>query len=81
MLVDIVKILVTNSAIGDKNFNYEQVIPSTQWSIVHNLYKKPSVTIVDTAGTTIEGEVSYGGSLTTIIVRFAYPVSGTAFLN
>lgn len=42
---------------SDKNFVHEQTSPSSIWEFRHNLNKKPSVTITDSAGTVIEGSV------------------------
>jgi len=46
-------------AAQDSNFVFDQAIASNTWVITHNLSKYPSVTIVDSAGDEIEGDISY----------------------
>lgn len=50
------------------------------WFIEHKLKKYPSVTIVDTAGTVVVGDVLYVDN-NNIICTFTHPFSGTAYLN
>lgn len=64
----------------DKFFMYEQRVASNVWVIEHNLNKYPSVTIVDSAGTVIIGQVIYVDS-DTIVVTFNIKLTGTVFLN
>lgn len=69
-----------------KNFIYEQATPSDTWTIIHNLGRYPSVTIVDSAGTQGEGDVDYhtddpARSGNTVTVSFSSAFSGRAFLN
>lgn len=59
---------------------HDQSIPSDTWLVNHNLGKFPSVTITDTAGTEIIGEVEYVNS-NSLILRFSAAFSGKAFLN
>ncbi len=65
---------------ADKNFRYTQNVPSKIWSITHMLGKRPSVTITDSAGTTIEGMISYV-DLNNLTVEFSVAFSGYAELN
>lgn len=53
---------------------------SDTWNITHALGGKPSVTIVDSAGTVVVGEVVYNSD-TSITVNFTSPFSGSAFLT
>lgn len=64
----------------DKNYYHDQAIPSDTWAIVHNLGKKPSVTVIDTAGTEVEGEVKHI-SLNEVKIMFSAAFSGNATLN
>lgn len=66
---------------GDKTWIHDQFIPATVWTIVHNLGKKPTVTVVDTANTVVEGVIDYGNSLNQLTITFNYPFSGYATLN
>lgn len=65
---------------GDLNFIYAQAIPSATWVIVHNLGKHPSVTVVDSAGTWVIGDVHYD-SINQCTLTFVGGFSGFAYLN
>ena len=43
----------------DSNFIFNQIVPSSLWSITHNLNKFPSVAIVDTGNNVVIGEIHY----------------------
>lgn len=57
-----------------------QSSPAAQWPITHNLGGRPSVTVVDSAGTMVIGEVSYLSN-SEVIVSFTHPFSGSAYLT
>jgi hypothetical protein len=65
---------------GDINFVYSQNTPQSQWVIVHNLGKFPSVSVVDSAQTHVEGDVQYD-SVNQLTLSFASGFSGKAILN
>jgi hypothetical protein len=65
---------------GDKNYIYSQLSPASVWTIVHNLGKHPSVTVVDSGGSWVVGDVSYP-ALEMVVISFGYVFSGTAYLN
>lgn len=65
---------------ADSNYIHNQSQSSEVWTINHNLNKYPSVTVVDTAGSVVEGEVTFI-SLNEIRVAFSSPFSGKAILN
>lgn len=65
---------------GDKTYIYNMPTPSSVWTITHNLDKYPSVTIVDSAGSVVMGDITYT-SKSTIKVTFSAAFSGTAYLN
>jgi hypothetical protein len=65
---------------GDLNFVYTQTVASASWNIVHNLGKYPSVSIVDSSGNLVVGDVNYI-SLNELIVTFSAAFSGQAYLN
>lgn len=62
------------------SYEHDQVGSSDSWSITHNLGKKPSVTVVDTADTVIFAEVSYTDD-NSLVVTLSAPTSGKAYLN
>lgn len=64
----------------DKNYYHDQAIPSDVWNIIHNLGKKPSVSVLDTAGTEVEGEVRHI-SINEVKIMFSAAFSGNATLN
>lgn len=65
---------------SDKNYVYKQNIPSSVWTIIHNLDKYPSVTIVDSAGSVVMGDIEYV-STSTLRVTFSSEFAGAAYLN
>jgi hypothetical protein len=71
------------SAIGitsDKNFVFNQSVPSTVWSITHNLNKFPSVSVVDTANTQVFTIADYIDK-NTLTLTFSAAFAGKAYLN
>lgn len=69
-----------SNAGGDKNYIFDQGIPSDVWIIPHYLGKKPSVTVIDTAGTECTGEVQHIDN-NKLIIKFNNSFSGIATLN
>ena len=65
---------------GTATYEHDQGLPSAIWTITHNLEKFPSVSVVDTAGTHIMGEVTYI-SFNQLTINFTSAVSGKAYLN
>ncbi len=61
-------------------FTWPQTTPLAIWTISHPLNKYPSVSIVDSAGTLVEGNVEYP-SISQVIIMFSSAFSGTAILN
>ena len=53
---------------------------SDLWTITHNLGIYPQVTIVDSAGTNVEGAVGYINN-NELTVSFGYGFTGTAYLS
>ncbi len=66
--------------IYDKTFVYNQVISSDVWEITHNLNKYPAVTVVDSGGTVVIGEIVYIDK-NNIRITFTSAFSGKAYLN
>lgn len=63
-----------------KTYVYSQMSASKEWNINHNLDKNPSVTVVDSAGTVVTGEIKYIDN-NNIKITFSGIFSGKAFLN
>jgi hypothetical protein len=64
----------------DSHFEFTQGVPATTWDITHNLNKFPSITVVDTASTTVVGSYEYINK-NRVILSFSGPFAGKAFLN
>lgn len=65
---------------GDKHYEHDQAISSNIWTIIHPLNKKPAVSVLDTAGTEVEGRVTINDGLQ-VVIEFNFPFSGKAILN
>lgn len=65
---------------GDAHFTHTQSTPSTTWSIEHNLGKKASVTVVDSADSVVYGDIEYT-DLNNLTITFNGAFSGKAYLN
>lgn len=65
---------------GPVSYTHTQYSASASWSITHNLGYKPNVTVSDSAGTIIEGEIAYPSS-STIVLTFSSAFAGTAYLS
>ena len=66
--------------IYDKTFVYNQVTSSDVWEITHNLNKYPAVTVVDSGGSVVIGEIVYIDK-NNIRITFTSAFSGKAYLN
>lgn len=62
------------------SYVHAQPIPSDTWAIQHDLGWHPNVTVIDSAGTTVEGDIEYV-SENTVTLRFSSGFSGTAYLS
>ena len=73
--------LIVNAVIGDKHFTFEQGIASDTWIIQHNLNKRPSVFVVDSANCVqIPDEIVYDSD-NQVTVQFISAFAGKAYLN
>jgi hypothetical protein len=59
---------------------HSQQSASAEWVIQHTLGGRPSVTIVDSAGTTVFGEVKYLSD-SDVVISFTNAFSGSAYLT
>lgn len=64
----------------DKNYIHNQNSPSSLWIINHNLFKYPSVTIVNELNEEVYGNIEYL-SINSIKITFGNPETGKAFIN
>jgi len=69
-----------NVVITEKTFVFEMGVAQNEWVITHNLNKRPSVVVVDSANTVFEPGVEYIDDNTVKITMNA-PFKGYAYLN
>ena len=71
--------------IGDITYTHNQSSTSDTWVITHNLHRFPSVTVVDSADTIVQGTVVYNSNKQLTITFFegssALAFQGKAYLN
>lgn len=72
--------IINNNFENDANFVFTQGAASAQWVVTHNLGKKCSVTVVDSANTIIIGQVTYNSD-NQCTIDFEAAFSGKAFFN
>jgi hypothetical protein len=77
--------VMTSPIIGDITFTYNQNTTQSTWVINHNLNRFPSVTVVDSANTIVQGTVVYNSNKQLTITFFAngnaLAFQGKAYLN
>lgn len=64
----------------NETYTHDQMIPSSEWHIYHQLGKYPSVTVVDSSESVVLGEIQYLNQ-NEVILRFMSEFSGIAYLN
>jgi len=79
------KQVMTQPIIGDITYTHNQSSTSNTWVINHNLHRFPSVTVVDSAETIVQGTVVYNSNKQLTITFFegssALAFQGKAYLN
>jgi len=66
---------------GGRTFTFTQLTAQTVWTINHGLNCYPPVVAVqDSAGTVVEGDVTYV-SANRIVITFQYPQAGSAYVT
>lgn len=65
---------------GDATFLFQQKTPSDTWTVNHNLNKFPSVSVVNSNNTAVQGLVTYI-SKSKLTITFSAGFSGSAYLN
>lgn len=59
---------------------YTQGAPNNKWVVSHNLGKFPQVTVIDSAGDVVYGDVKYIDT-NILEIKFSMPISGNCYLN
>lgn len=62
------------------SYVHTQSSPSATWTIEHNLGGLLNITVIDSAGSQIEGDVVFQ-DLNTVVIQYSGAFSGTAFLS
>jgi hypothetical protein len=62
------------------SYRHFQSVVSNIWNITHNLGWYPNITVVDSAGSVVEGEIDYVDE-NNLILNFSSPFSGVAYLS
>ena len=70
----------TLSSQGTPTFQFTQGAPATTWNIQHNLGKFPSITVIDTGNTVVNGEYTYTDN-NNVVLNFSAAFAGKAYLN
>lgn len=83
--VTISEFVQANTGSTDKNYVHNQISAASTWVVTHNLNKFPSVTVVDSAGTHVSGNITHDSinqtTITFISSGVPSPFSGKAFFN
>lgn len=61
-------------------YTHNQLATASVWTITHGMGKFPSVTVVDSGGSMVVGQVEYLDS-NSLTVTFTAPFGGKAYLN
>jgi hypothetical protein len=62
----------------DGGYEHDQQVPSTVWTITHNLHRHPLVIVYDTAGTQVIGSVEY---LSADVIRLTFSAAFAGVAN
>jgi hypothetical protein len=65
---------------SDLSYVHTQSTSSSTWTIVHGLQFIPNITIVDSAGSVVEGDYSYPNE-NTVVATFSGGFTGKAYLS
>lgn len=66
--------------VADLSYIHTQSVASNTWTISHGLQFIPSITVVDSAGTVVEGSYNYPDA-NTVVASFSGAFSGKAYLS
>ena len=66
--------------LADISYVYTQSVSASTWTITHGLQFIPNITVVDSAGSVVEGDYSYPDE-NTVIATFSGGFTGKAYLS
>lgn len=78
--IEILNKMLASESGNDKNYTHTQSQSSNTWVITHNLGKYPSVTVINSAGDEVVGDVKYD-SQNQVTITFKGAFKGTAIFN
>lgn len=58
---------IAGIGVSDVSETYIQAVPADTWTIAHSLPYAPNVTVIDSSGRKVEGDVSYPDNSTVVI--------------
>ena len=61
-------------------YEHQQTTAATRWSIMHLMHYEPQVRVINTAGNTVRGAVTYSNN-DNLSIDFSEPIAGTAYLS
>lgn len=61
-------------------YGHTQTVASTTWIISHNLGWYPNITVQDSSGATIEGDITYTSNRV-LTLTFSEAITGKAYLS
>jgi hypothetical protein len=70
----------TGGGSGGEAFVFVQSAPSRVWVVNHNLGWRPAVSVVDTGGAEVQGDVRHT-HLNQLVISFVIPLAGVARLT
>jgi hypothetical protein len=65
----------------DLSYVHTQNVASSSWSVTHGLGFIPNITVIDSAGSVVEGSYIYSEDGNTVTLTFSSPFSGKAYLS
>jgi hypothetical protein len=74
------KVAISSGSGSDAHYLHTQGAASATWVVTHGLGKRPSVTVIDSQGDEVEGDISHD-STTQATLTFSAPFAGVAFFN
>lgn len=78
-LMQVVEIY-TGPVSGDKTYRHVQGVASATWAVTHNLEKYPAVSVMDSGGSLVEGDIDYLDE-NNVVLSFTAAFSGEANFN
>ena len=77
----LVQVTNTSHLLNSNTYVHQQAVPSDVWTITHLFVDKfPAVSVVDSAGSVVIGDVAYVGT-NQVVLTFTSAFSGKAYLN